>query len=126
MGFEPVKKALRAVIASPLSGGADDLPRYVKTKHGATSNGAKGREVVVDTIENMDLAQGEKVGPDTYTLVRNSNKKNFDRSGPLRESLVGMKEGVPGIYSGYQRTEKRYSKLDRTGKGILLQILEVY
>lgn len=73
----------------------------------------------------MQLVGGEKVEPDTHTLIR-SNKKDLDRVGGLRESLVGMKEGIPGVYSGFKRTEKRYSKLGKKGKTPLISVFNVF
>ena len=75
-----------------------------------------------DTYDNMDLATGEKIEQDTHTLVR-SDKKEIDKHGKLRESMVGMKEGVPGIYSGFERTEKKHGKLEKKGRILLKKLL---
>ena len=87
----------------------DDLPKYVETKS------VEPRDTIPPSDESLDLVGGEKIQPDIHTLVRNYDKKNLDRTGISRDSLVGMKEGVPGTYSGFQRAEKSYSKLDRKG-----------
>lgn len=96
----------------------DDLPKYIITKHGEQSD--RDQE---DTDENMDLVGGERLEPDIHTLVRSKDRKNIERGNRLRESLVGMKEGVPGIYSGYEQTEKRYSRLNPKGNCKLKCIL---
>ena len=69
-----------------------------------------------DTYDNMDLATGEKIEQDTHTLVRSGGKDKIDKHGKLRESMVGMKEGVPGIYSGFERTEKKHGNFESKGK----------
>ena len=94
-------------------GNAADLPKYIQKEHGASQEGE--RKDYIDTDDNMQLVGGEKIEPDTHTLIR-SNRKDLDRFGGLRESLVGMKEGIPGVYSGFKRTEKRYSQLAKKGK----------
>ena len=69
-----------------------------------------------DTEENLETVGGEVIEPDSHTLVRNPKGEEFKRGGLLRDSMVAMKEGVPGIYSGYERATRRYSKLNRQGE----------
>eukprot|EP00794_Sanderia_malayensis_P015148 gene15148-16705_t len=67
-----------------------------------------------DDNEYHEFVGGEPIEVDTHTLVRSAKKQLFTRDPELRGSMVGMKEGVPGIYSGYERKERPYSKLERT------------
>ena len=113
----------------------DDLPKfYVKSKSRTAAQmeisdkeGAKDAnndmasrtydEVCADdTEENLDLVGGEYIQGDTHTLVRSTKKTQFARDSVLRDSMVGMREGVPGIFSGFARKTKNYSKLIRSGE----------
>ncbi len=74
-----------------------------------------------DNDENLELLGGEPIGQDVHTLVRNTKTQLFTRDPTLRGSMVVMKEGVPGIFSGYDRKAKAYSKLERSGKYMILR-----
>ena len=88
----------------------DDLPDFVQKEKRQSDKERTGD--VVDTEDNLEVVGGEKIGADDSTLVR---KQKFKRGGDIRASLVGMKEGVPGFYSGYERTTRKYSKLSNKG-----------
>ena len=96
------------------TGDVAHVPENDKKKHETSQGGESNEEI--DTYENFNFAGGEEIEPDTHTLVRSSNKSELGQFGGKRESLVGLKEGVPGIYSGYEKVERKPGKLERKGK----------